>query len=121
MTRRATTDLSSLNIPTLEHPIAFGVFAHDSDPHETGYLTVCADDKGIRLRWAGDKADEYSSSWAEFRWFLAAMRREEAELRRKEQERAELREQVRLGQEMADDIERAKFSTRRTAAVQVVR
>jgi len=121
MTRRATTDLSSLNIPTLEHPIAFGVFAQDTDPHETGYLTVCADDKGIRLRWAGDKVDEFTGTWAELRWFLAAMQRESADLRRKEQEIGELREQIRLGQEMADDIERAKFSARRAAGVQVVR
>lgn len=117
--RRATTDLSALTIPELAHPIAFTVYAEDSDPSETGYLTVCADPEGVRIRWVGDKCDEFSGTWAELRWFLAALRREEQEMRQKEAERNALREQMRLGQEMADDIERNKFALGRAQALRV--
>lgn len=117
--KRATVDLSSLNVPELTRPIAFMVFAEDSDPSQTGYVTVCADANGLRMRWPGDKTDEWSGTWNDLRWFMAALRREEAELRQKEAERAALKEQMRLGQEMADDIERERFASKQKARIAV--
>jgi hypothetical protein len=110
--RRATVDLSSLNVPALDRPIAFTVFAHDSDPHDTGVLTVSADTEGLRMRWTGDKVDEWSGTWSDLRWFLQALQRDAAELRRRDAEMEALRAQVALGQEMADDIVRETFANR---------
>lgn len=120
MTRRATVDLSTIKVPWLEHPIAFQVFAHESDPHECGFLAVCADANGIALRWVGEKNDHWSATWSELRWFIEALKRDGAEIARQQAERAEYKAQMALGQEMADDWVRDQFKTRRTSAVRDV-
>jgi hypothetical protein len=115
--RRANVDLSSISIPWLEHPIAFQVFSKDSDPHECGFLAVCADTNGIALRWVGEKNDHWCATWSELRWYIEALRRDGAEIARQQAERAEHIAQMALGQEMADDLVRDQFKTRRTSAV----
>lgn len=119
--RRATIDLASLNVPELDRPIAFSVFANDADPHEIGFLTVCADQKGIRLRWVGEKVDEWTGDWADLRWFLEALARDRQELQQREAEREALRAQVALGEAMAIEREQQLFARKQSHRIGVER
>lgn len=108
---RATVDLSSVNVPEIAHPIAFCAFAENYDPHETGYVTVCADGKGMSLRWTGVKEEQWSGTWGELRELLEAFREHGKEMRREQAAREAMRAQIALGHEMADDVERQRFAS----------
>lgn len=98
-------------MPEITHPIAFCAFAESHDPHEAGIVTVCADPKGMSMRWTGDKQEQWSGTWGEFRELLEAFRTNGEQTIREMREREVLRAQIALGREMADDIARERFAS----------